>query len=259
MYNSLQQREIFHLEFLRWFGHKADAKYYALKGGVNMRFFFSSLRYSEDMDIDVSGLSIEVLQEMVLEILLAQSFSNIFKSYGINSVIAPDITKAKQTETTQRFKIHLITFAGEDLFTKIEFSRRGLKKGILVQSVSDQILRSYKLTPLLIPHYNIKSAIIQKIDAVASRSVVQARDIYDLYILNSQFTDTEITEFEIIEKDKLEKAYNNVFVVTFEQFRDSVVSYLSPEEQSIYAKDSSWDEIRLKAANLIGEFRREHE
>ena len=153
----------------------------------------------------------------------------------------------------------LITFAGEDLFTKIEFSREGLKKGILVQSVSDQILRSYKLTPLLIPHYNIKSAIIQKIDAVASRSVVQARDIYDLYILNSQFTDTEITEFEIIEKDKLEKAYNNVFVVTFEQFRDSVVSYLSPEEQSIYAKDSSWDEIRLKAANLIGEFRREHE
>jgi len=89
--------------------------------------------------------------------------------------------------------------------------------------------------------------------------VVQARDIYDLYILNSQFTDTEITEFEIIEKDKLEKAYNNVFVVTFEQFRDSVVSYLSPEEQIIYAKDTSWDEVRLKAANLIGEFRREHE
>lgn len=70
MYNSLQQREIFHLEFLRWFSHKVDAKYYALKGGVNMRFFFNSLRYSEDMDIDVSGLSIEVLQDMVLEIFL---------------------------------------------------------------------------------------------------------------------------------------------------------------------------------------------
>ena len=108
-------------------------------------------------------------------------------------------------------------------------------------------------------HYNIKSAIIQKIDAIASRSVVQARDIYDLYILNSQFTGTEITEFEVIEKDKLEKAYNNVFVVTFEQFRDSVVLYLSPEEQIIYSKDTSWDEVRLKAANLIGEFRREHE
>ncbi|MCL5072514.1 MAG: nucleotidyl transferase AbiEii/AbiGii toxin family protein [Actinobacteria bacterium] len=224
-----------------------------------MRFFFNSLRYSEDMDIDVSGLSIAVFQNMVLEILLAQSFSSIFKPYGIDSIIAPDIIKAKQTETTQRFKVHLITFSGEELFTKIEFSRRGLKEGIVIQSVSDNILRSYKLIPLLIPHYNIKSTIIQKIGAIASRSVVQARDIYDLYILNSQFTDTEITEFEVIEKDKLEKAYNNVFEVTFEQFQDSVVSYLPPEEQIIYGKDSSWDEIRLKAVNLIGEFRREHE
>ena len=61
MFNSLQQREIFHLEFLRWFSRKVEAKYYALKGGVNMRFFFSSLRYSEDMDIDVSDLGVEVL------------------------------------------------------------------------------------------------------------------------------------------------------------------------------------------------------
>ena len=53
--------------------------------------------------------------------------------------------------------------------------------------------------------------------------------------------------------------YNNVFVVTFEQFRDSVVSYLSPEEQIIYAKDTSWDEVRLKAANMIREFRREYD
>jgi len=49
MYNSLQQREIFHLEFLRWFGRKADPKHYALKGGVNMRFFFGSIRYSEEI------------------------------------------------------------------------------------------------------------------------------------------------------------------------------------------------------------------
>ena len=49
-----------------------------------------------------------------------------------------------------------------------------------------------------------------------------------------------------------------MFAVTFEQFRDSVVSYLPPEEQIIYNKDSSWDEVRLKAANIIGEFRSEH-
>jgi hypothetical protein len=55
MYYSLQQREVFHLEFLRWFGRKLDYRYYALKGGVNMRLFFGSMRYSEDMDLDLAG------------------------------------------------------------------------------------------------------------------------------------------------------------------------------------------------------------
>jgi len=261
MYNSLQQREVFHIEFLRWFSRKLRADYYTLKGGVNMRFFYSSIRYSEDIDIDVSNVSIDALQDLrgiVLKILLTQSFSDSFKPYGIENIIAPDMTKAKQTETTQRFKIHIMTFAGEDLFTKIEFSRRGMKKGVVTESISDSILRSYKLIPLLIPHYNIQSTIMQKINAIASRPVIQARDIFDLYILNSQYIDTEKAEFEIIKKDKLEKAYSSIFTVTFGQFRDSVVPYLPQEEQSTYNTDPSWDEIRLKAANLIEGFGRKY-
>jgi len=52
MYTHLQLREVFHLEFLRWFGKRVRTNYYALKGGVNLRFFFNSFRYSEDMDLD---------------------------------------------------------------------------------------------------------------------------------------------------------------------------------------------------------------
>ncbi|GAH31443.1 unnamed protein product, partial [marine sediment metagenome] len=124
MHNSLQQIEVFHLEFLRWFGSKTDPKHYALKGGVNMRFFFGSIRYSEDMDLDLSDIRVDVLQDIVLKILITQTFIDNLRPYGIQRVSIQDMAKAKQTETTQRFKIHLITFAGEDLFTKIEFSRR---------------------------------------------------------------------------------------------------------------------------------------
>ena len=49
-YNSLQLREIFHLELLRLLGRKMKGEHYVLKGGVNLRFFFNSFRYSEDMD-----------------------------------------------------------------------------------------------------------------------------------------------------------------------------------------------------------------
>jgi len=251
MYNSLQQREVFHLEFLRWFGRKVDPKHYALKGGANMRFFFGSIRYSEDMDLDLSEIRVDIIQDIVLKILDTQNFVDNLRPYGVRRVSIPDMVKAKQTETTQRFKIHLITFAGEDLFTKVEFSRRGMKDGIVVNVVPDLILRSYKLIPIIIPHYNALSATMQKIIALASRPVVQARDIFDLYILSPKNSSSEISKLKILKKDKLEKAYENLFSVTFEQFRDSVVSFLPSDEQVIYGTTLFWDEIKLKVASLI--------
>src|SRR3989344_4542740 len=127
IYTSLQLREIFHLEFLRWFSRKLEADRYCLKGGVNLRLFFKSIRYSEDMDIDIVGARVDRVKKTVMEILSVRGFSDSLKSFGIEKVVPPDIAKAKQTGTTQRFKIHLLTSAGEDLFAKIEFSRRGMK------------------------------------------------------------------------------------------------------------------------------------
>ncbi|MBC8387805.1 MAG: nucleotidyl transferase AbiEii/AbiGii toxin family protein [Actinobacteria bacterium] len=258
MYNSLQQREVFHLEFLRWFGRKADPKQYALKGGVNMRFFFGSIRYSEDMDLDLSKVRADIIQDIVLNIFNTQVFVDNLRPYGIQRVSIPDMKKAKQTETTQRFKIHLATFSGEDLFTKVEFSRRSLKDGIEVNAIPDSILRTYKLIPVIVPHYNAVSSSIQKITALASRPAVQARDIFDLYILSPKISNSKISGSKIPKKDKLEKAYENLFSVTFEQFRDSVVLFLPSDEQASYDSSLFWDEIKLKVANLLEEMINKH-
>lgn len=257
VYTPLQLRELFHLEFLRWFGRKIKAKFYTLKGGVNMRFFFNSFRYSEDMDLDIQGVKVDVLKDVVMKILQASSFQDTLKPFGVERVVPPDIALAKQTQTTQRFKIHLMTFAGEDLFTKVEFSRRGFKGEVIVQPVLAIILRTYKLPPLLVPHYDIQSAIMQKIKALVTRSAVQARDIFDLYVLSSQYESLKIKEAERKGVD-LTKAYGNVFEISFEQFRDTVVSYLSPEDQAVYDSSSLWDEVKLKVANLIDKLRRQY-
>jgi predicted nucleotidyltransferase component of viral defense system len=255
IYDPLQLRELFHLEFLRWFGRKVKAGFYALKGGTNLRFFFNSFRYSEDMDLDIQGVEVNILKDVVMKILQALSFQDALKPFGIERVVPPNIIRAKQTEVTQRFKIHLITYAGEDLFTKVEFSRRGFKGKVVVQPVSDAVLRTYKLAPLLLPHYDIQSTVMQKIGALASRSVIQARDIFDLYILSSQYESLPLKETKI-KKGKLTKAYENTFTVNFEQFRDTVISYLSPEEQTAYNSPLLWDEIRLKVGNFIEELQR---
>lgn len=254
MYNSLQLRELFHLEFLRWFAKNNSPLLYALKGGTNMRFFFNSFRYSEDMDLDIKGLSVHVVKDNVMKILNSTAFQDILKPFGIENIKTPDITKAKQTQTTQRFKIHLITPPGEDLFTKIEFSRRGFKGNVVVQPASASILRQYKLSPVLIPHYDIQSIAAQKVDALSERTIIQARDAFDLYVLSSQY-EKSLTKNLKIEKTKFKKAYENLFEISFEQFRDTVVSYLSPEDRDMYNSRALWDEIQLKVAGFINELK----
>ena len=55
IYSPKASVELFHLVFIDLLGRKVDKKHYALKGGCNLRFFFKSFRYSEDMDVDVSA------------------------------------------------------------------------------------------------------------------------------------------------------------------------------------------------------------
>jgi len=258
IYNQLQIREIFHLEFLRWFGKKIKAEYYALKGGVNLRFFYDSFRYSEDIDLDVHIIRVDILQDEVMQILESSSFQDNLKSFGIYDIISSDIIKAKQTETTQRLKVHLITANGEDFFTKIEFSRRGFKNNIKIETVSNAILREYKIAPLLIPHYDIISTVSQKLEALATRTVIQGRDIFDLYILSTQFESSERKRNKL-SKAKINQAYENVFKISFEQFKDTVIAYLSKEDQRVYHSRDSWDEIKLKTAHFIEELKRGNE
>jgi predicted nucleotidyltransferase component of viral defense system len=247
-------RELFHLEFLRWFGRKFEAEHYCLKGGVNLRLFFRSIRCSEDMDLDIQGVRVERVKKTVMEILSVRGFADSLKSFGIEKVVPPDIAKAKQTETTQRFKIHLLTSGGEDLFTKIEFSRRGMKGSSVVEPVPSQILRSYKMAPLLVSHYDTASAIQQKIHALAQRSILQARDIFDLFVLSSQYEGSQQKHFQI-GRAILKTAYDNILRVEFPQFRDTVVAYLGVEDQKAYSSSAAWDEIKLKTAHFLEEFK----
>jgi len=254
LYNNLQLREVFHLEFLRWLGRKIRPNCYAIKGGANLRFFFKSFRYSEDVDLDVRDIKRDVLKEAVMHILNATSFHDNLRPFGVERIIPPDITKAKQTETTQRFKAHIMTYAGEDLFSKIEFSRRGFTGEVTVQPIDDMILRTYGLAPLVIPHYGVGGAILQKIHALSTRTIVQPRDIFDLYILSPQYDPTKTKEIRL-ENVTIAKVCQNIFEVEFIQFRDTVISYLSHEDRAMYNSEAVWDELKLKVSSFIEGFR----
>lgn len=249
-YNQLQIREIFHLEFLGRFSREIKHDCYALKGGVNLRFFFNSIRYSEDMDIDVFNTAKGTLIEKVMSILKNKSFIEILNTYRIQNVNPPNILKSKQTDTTQRFKIHLITQSGEDLLTKIEFSRRKSKGTYKVQQVSKSILRQYRMPPLFFSHFDLESAIIQKITALAKRSIIQVRDVFDIFILSTQIGGEEKFT-KNLSREIIKAANNNIFEISYAEYVNSVVSYLSLEDQNKYRNKSYWEEIQINTSQFL--------
>src|SRR5690242_2108845 len=122
MLNERQAIEISHLLFLRAFGARADKNLSALKGGCNLRFFLKSIRYSEDMDLDLRTMSVGTLRNNVDHVLAAQSFAQTLRAQAIEIVRT---SRPKQTEITQHWKLTLrLTDSGAEVPTKIEFSRR---------------------------------------------------------------------------------------------------------------------------------------
>lgn len=252
MFTPLQQREIFHLSFLRLFAPRVRPNTFALKGGVNLRFFFQSPRYSEDMDMDIQHLPVHQLKKIVMEILTSKTLRTILQPFQIESIRPPDIRRAKQTETVQRFKIHLTTTAGEDLFTKIEFSRRGVQKAVQQNTVNDSILFVYKQPPLIISHYPAEAALAQKIQALLGRTQPQARDAFDIFILLPQSDPKKWEDIKkSFSKEKIKAVYDRLDELDYKIFSDTVCAYLNEKDRDYYDHPQIWETLLLKIEEAL--------
>jgi len=225
---------------------------FALKGGSNLRFFFGSVRYSEDMDLDAWEIPVHTLRDKVMGILSSTGMIDTVRTYGIEQIRPPNIARAKQTETVQRFKVQLVTTAGEELFTKIEFSRRGHDPEIRSEPVMTAILSVYRMAPLIVPHYTATAAIRQKILALALRRQPQSRDVFDLFLLTTQHVPSDKALLALdVSRPRMLAARERIYGLEFAQFRDAVVSFLSLEDREAYESPEVWDEIRLRVVALL--------
>ncbi len=253
MYAPLQTREVFHLLFLRALTRSVPLSSFVLKGGSNLRFFFGSIRYSEDMDLDVHGIAVHILREKVAALLTSPGLADTLRTYGIERLQPPNLSRAKQTETAQRFKIHLLTTAGEDLSTKVEFSRRGRDPEFRAEPVASPILAAYRLSPIIVPHYSAAAALRQKIRALVERLEPEARDVFDLYTLSSHPEIRRGVQTRGHAQRTHKDAVESIYSIGYQQYRDTVVNFLAPEDRPVYDSAQTWDEIRLQAVALLQE------
>ena len=239
-----QAIELFHLQFLRVLMSGPDKRHFVVKGGCNLRFFHGSVRYSEDLDLDVETTAPATLRNKVDRILTAGPLPQLLASREIR--IASQ-TAPKQTDTTQRWKIALaMPGSAGPLPTKIEFSRRGVDPDHLLEAVSGSIAQEHGIAPPLVVHYGRVAAFRQKVSALVGRTEVQARDVFDLHLLASRLPPEERPS---IARDTVDRAVARVLDITYDEYAGQVVAYLEPDHQALHESVETWEQMQM---DLIG-------
>lgn len=251
MWTERQAIEIFHLLFLRAFGARVDKTLFAVKGGCNLRFFLKSIRYSQDMDLDIHTLSVGTLKSNVERVLDAQSFAQTLHAQKIEIAAT---SAPKQTATTQRWKLTLrLTESGTEIPTKIEFSRRVLDTGAVLEPADQEIIQAYRLYPVIVQHYPASQAFAQKVLALALRAQVQSRDVFDLKLL----LDAGGARQPLPEKTlkQLATAIDQALQVDYDAFAGQVLAYLEPEYQERYGNPKVWSELQQQVIDALAGLR----
>jgi predicted nucleotidyltransferase component of viral defense system len=242
MVTSRQIVELFHLVFARaLFANLKDKNLLAIKGGINLRFYFQSVRFSEDLDLDIVTMSKEALENRVDRLLSSPAVASPLKARG---VVIQDVSKPEQTTTVQRWKLEVARPAAavRDR-TKIEFSRRPTVDAARLEAVDSQIANAYQLPAFLASHYPCAEAVKQKVHALAERSETQPRDVFDLHVLFARSDAPRKLDEEA--SGWIDQAVANASELTYDQYASLVIAYLDPEHAALYASRENWDAMQL--------------
>ena len=225
---------------------------WVVKGGVNLRAWFGSRRYSEDLDLDALGSAPHILRDKLDNILLGRPLEDMLASQGLELVRT---SKPKQTDTTQRWKLELkAAGVSVPLHTKVEFSRRGTRdEDYVLEPARSDIVRPYGIPVPTVNHYTARSAVRQKIHALARRSQIQARDVWDLdHLLRSTRADPRPLSPSV--RQALPDAIEHTILLGYDVFKAQVVPFLSEDDQTIYGTPDAWERMRELVIERLEEF-----
>jgi predicted nucleotidyltransferase component of viral defense system len=244
-----QAIECFHLAFLQVLGARVNRNHYVVKGGANLRYFFDSHRYSEDIDFDALIEEPWKLQDKVDEVIGSSALVAQLRS---KDVAIADINRSKQTDTTQRWKVLLAVPGRRDpVSTKIEFSRRNADERRLLEAVPDRVVATYGLRPPTLVHYVAAPATEQKVMALALRNETQARDVFDLELLFRGHP--AAVEKGALDSKTLNDAAERCVELPFEAFESQVIPFLEADIAELYVEPSSWEQMQAFVVDKLME------
>lgn len=247
-------REVVHLLILEELGKVRAGEAVALKGGVNLRLFFQSVRYSEDIDLDGVSEFSQAVRSTIKGIFRDRTFSKRIRKLGIRG-LDPGEGPNKDTSTTFRFKFGVVLPGDVRHPTKVEVSFRPRHPGdrTVTEPVPSRFVKEYGIAPIPVCRYVLDAAVRQKIQALGGRNLAQARDVFDLHALVDGDVSDEVLDFlaGALTRNQLNTAHERAFSITFAEYEGQVIEFLPTEAREMYGTQSAWDEMCLEVAALI--------
>ncbi len=258
MFSDTQLREAFHLYFLDRLLKLSGPDLYVLKGGVNLRFFFNSPRYSEDMDLDVLAGSVETLKKNGYKILEDAAFQRSLRFVGIDAIHLNDPAKAKHTQTTQRFRCTLLRSSGQRLPTKVEFSRRagGSEEEApgeesVHETLNPLVTQPYRKLAYACRHYTGRAAVVQKVGALDGRAATQARDVFDLNVLIQGGHFAAAAQANALAGAPLAGAMDALMSLDWQDYEGQVVAFLDDDSRKSLGNRAAWEAMQLRVLEAL--------
>ena len=238
--------ELFQIAFLDVLTRRLDPARFVLKGGANLRYFFASHRYSEDIDLDTDDLAAYLLAEKVEAILKSGPIPALLRSAGISIA---EHSNPKLTETTQRWGVGLeAPGIAERVRTRVEFSaRQGGGGEYALDVIPGEVVAPYALRPPSVQHYIGDTPTEQKVLALEGRNETQARDVFDLELLLRR---RDLPRGRV-DPGILERAIERAMELPYAAYRDHVVAFLEPDLAEIQDDRATWEQIQTFVAEKL--------
>lgn len=159
------------------------------------------------------------------------------------------VTSAKQTETTQRWKLQIrVDVSPQAIPTKIEFSQRQFNPDLVLEAVDAELINRYRLYAVFTQHYTPAVALLHKVEALALRNQTQARDLFDLkLLLDMNARPPAGDDLNRI----LPAAVENAIGIGYDDFAGQVLAYLEPEYQDRYRSRKVWESVQADVVEAL--------
>lgn len=246
-----KRREAFYLLLLNHLVHTLPGTQFCLKADCNLRFFFLSDRYPDILSCDVIAPDIDAFSAFLKSIITCEPLARDLADRGMRIGPCRQATSTDNQELT--FNVSLCPQNGSAIIeAKMVMYLLSSIEGAALENVREQVLKSYGLTPFMLPHYSKDSEFSSKVRSLTVRDSSLTKNIYDLMVLHRGGAHT-LPGFALT-PEEVNAARENTLSLSYHHFEKEVLPDLTYGPGTERNAKDTWNGLASIVVDILSRF-----